>query len=487
MENLHENVTKAINKINIDLQQERDMIETNNIDPENGIIDYINDDNVQTNRNKALKYKDLLDIKLLRTNKREGLIRARIFGADHSIGDVLVFLDSHIEVNQNWLPPLLTRLSEGVDIDKGVPYSSRVVMPVIDVINADTFEYTSSPLVRGGFNWGLHFKWESLPKGTLKFDEDFIKPIKSPTMAGGLFAIYREYFDFIGKYDSGMDIWGGENLELSFRIWMCGGSLELLICSRVGHVFRNRRPYSAGDKEDTMLKNSLRLAHVWMDEYAKKYIEQNPSAAHYDYGDVSDRHALRKHLGCKSFKWYLDHIYPEMEMNDGVEKNKRIAALNDSEKNKFQPWHSRKRVYIDSYQIRLSNTSLCIQSMKDIKTKGGGIALAKCIRTLNQMWFETSKNELILGRVLCLEATDNMIPRLSKCHELGGAQEWKHKDSIYTTVITDSQLPNMMTIVKPHLMKNTKYLLAPVGGPAISEHVSNHDKGSAWGSKNPQF
>lgn len=37
-------------------------------------------------------------------------------------------------------------------------------------------------------------------------------------MAGGLFAIYREYFNYIGKYDPGMNIWGGENLEMSFRV-----------------------------------------------------------------------------------------------------------------------------------------------------------------------------------------------------------------------------------------------------------------------------
>lgn len=68
---------------------------------------------------------------------------------------------------------------------------------------------------------GLHFKWENLPKSTLKSNEDFVKPILSPTMAGGLFAINRAYFKELGEYDNGMNIWGGENLEISFRVSFC--------------------------------------------------------------------------------------------------------------------------------------------------------------------------------------------------------------------------------------------------------------------------
>ncbi|VDQ15122.1 unnamed protein product [Trichobilharzia regenti] len=44
------------------------------------------------------EYMDMLKVvKIVRTKQREGLIRARMLGAEHSTGDVLVFLDSHIE------------------------------------------------------------------------------------------------------------------------------------------------------------------------------------------------------------------------------------------------------------------------------------------------------------------------------------------------------------------------------------------------------
>ena len=136
-------------------------------------------------------------VKVYTAPERLGLIRARIFGARKATGDVLVFLDSHVEANVQWLEPMLDRIHGE---------RTRVVTPIIDIVNADTFNYEPSPLVRGGFNWGLNFKWDAIPRSELQTDQDFSKPFKSPTMAGGLFAMDRMYFHELGEYDPGMQV-----------------------------------------------------------------------------------------------------------------------------------------------------------------------------------------------------------------------------------------------------------------------------------------
>ncbi|XP_070709222.1 polypeptide N-acetylgalactosaminyltransferase 11 isoform X1 [Pempheris klunzingeri] len=350
-------------------------------------------------------------VKLVRNQRREGLIRGRMIGASHATGEVLVFLDSHCEVNQAWLQPLLAPIQKD---------RRNVVCPVIDIISADTLAYSPSPIVRGGFNWGLHFKWDPVPPSELNGPEGATGPIRSPTMAGGLFAMNRKYFNELGQYDAGMDIWGGENLEISFRIWMCGGQLLIIPCSRVGHIFRKRRPYGSPGGQDTMAHNSLRLAHVWMDEYKEQYLSLRPELRDRSYGNISDRAALRKQLQCRSFRWYLDTVYPEMQtVANGNKQQQQPLFINKG---------LRRPKVLQRGRLRNLATGRCLVAQGRASQKGGVVVLRPCDpRDSEQDWAYDEEGQLVLAGLLCLDVSEVRTfdpPRLMKCHGSGGSQQW---------------------------------------------------------------
>jgi polypeptide N-acetylgalactosaminyltransferase len=231
-----------------------------------------------------------------------------MLGASYATGEVLTFLDCHIECNPGWMEPLLARVKES---------PKTIVVPVITTISWDNFAFHgagANPQI-GGFDWRLTFQWHSIPAHEQKRRNATTDPIRSPTMAGGLFAVNKDWFEYLGTYDSGMDIWGGENLEVSWRVWMCGGSLEILPCSIVGHVFPKEAPYA----RPNFVENTLRAVEVWMpEEYKRHFYIRNPQAKTKNYGDISERVSLRDSLHCKPFSWYLNTIYPDLHIPEDL-------------------------------------------------------------------------------------------------------------------------------------------------------------------------
>ena len=119
-----------------------------------------------------------------------------------------------------------------------------------------------------------------------------------------------------------MYVWGGENLELAFRAWMCGGKAATVTCSRVGHVFKqspNKFDGTKQKKEITIQKNLIRVADVWMDGMRKYFYAttlmfdfKRYKLDEKDIETLRERTALRKKLKCHNFEWYLYNVFPEM-------------------------------------------------------------------------------------------------------------------------------------------------------------------------------
>ncbi|KAG7480149.1 polypeptide N-acetylgalactosaminyltransferase 17 [Solea senegalensis] len=265
-------------------------------------------------------------VKIVRNQKREGLIRARIEGWKVATAEVTGFFDAHVEFTPSWAEPVLARIKED---------HKRILLPSIDNIKHDTFEVERYENSGHGYNWELWCMYISPPKQW--WDEgDMSAPIRTPAMIGCSFVVNRDYFGELGLLDSGMDVYGGENIELGIRVcaWLCGGSMEVLPCSRVAHIARTKKPYHSNIAFTTR-RNSLRVAEVWMDEYKSNvYLAWNiPMENHgIDYGDISQRVALRKSLQCKSFDWYLDNVYPEMRRYNntlfyGEIRNSKVSHL----------------------------------------------------------------------------------------------------------------------------------------------------------------
>ncbi|XP_023710345.1 polypeptide N-acetylgalactosaminyltransferase 2 isoform X2 [Cryptotermes secundus] len=372
----------------------RTVISVLNRTPSDLVEEVILLDDCSDNEEDGALLSSLPKVRVIRNQAREGLVRSRILGALEARGDFLMFLDSHCEVNVGWLEPLLERVTQN---------PQTVASPVIDVIDMDTFQYrpTSSQL-KGGFDWSLHFKWVPLSHKQREQQTNPAEPFLSPAVAGGLFLVSRNWFRMLGMFDSGLHIWGGESLEISLKSWLCGGKVEVVPCSRVGHVFRRRHPYTF------------------------------PRGNANTYLSLQEQHEVKSQLDCKPFQWYLENIFPELKLPNeensafgqlrqgslclqSVEESSAIKLAECSESEPSQ--HSWAfSVHTASIQHR----KLCLTVHDRAKCP----VLETCTQSYQQKWSRHGRAVVLLSSGQCLESGTTSEVRLSECRRGAVSQQW---------------------------------------------------------------
>ena len=209
--------------------------------------------------------------------------------------------------------------------------------------------------------------------------------------------------------------------------------MENIPCSHVGHIFRDFHPYHI--PHDSHGINSARMAEVWMDEYKRLFYMHRRDLSRdldhpVDIGDLSDRKAIKDRIQCKSFKWFLDNVYPE----------KFIMDEQSTEYGRLRP-------------VKYPN--MCIDHLqKDTAHHGGSYYMGQylCHGFLGSSQYMCfSQNNELRNEYMCGEARE-VTPHHYKlhmvtCHGSGGSQEWErtkdgrlmHKNSKKCLTAPDNQ------------------------------------------------
>lgn len=258
-------------------------------------------------------------VRIIRLPTRTGLIRARLIGINASQADIVVVLDAHMEVFTNWLPPLLQPIVDDWRV---------LTEPVLVEIHWNRYE-VSRTFFGGnleGFNFDLLTEWHK----RRPVDQIWLN-YENPTIVGAVMAINKTLFWQLGGFDDQLDIYGAEQFDISFKVWMCSGGGRILTvpCSVVGHNYKSAgyHPFFKQKLDDNYLvRNINRVVHVFFDQaYKQVFFNVHPDDALIEPGDLTKQLELKKKLKCKSFGWYLENVFPEFLQMYPLDYKEKVA------------------------------------------------------------------------------------------------------------------------------------------------------------------
>jgi GT2 family glycosyltransferase len=232
------------------------------------------------------------DIRIVRPERRLGPPSARNFGALLASGEIVVWADAHVDPPPGWFDAFASVL-DGRNVG--------AVGPAVSVMGNESS-------VGYGMRWKspkLDVEW--LPRATQC-------PYAVPILGGCFLAMRREVFERTGGFDDGLILWGGGDVELSFRLWMLGLECHVIPGVRVPHLFRSTFPYAV--EAVAVLHNLLRIALVHFNESRLAQVVEalrtnpvfSPALARVAASDVWSRRAQMRNTRRRDDDWFFERF-----------------------------------------------------------------------------------------------------------------------------------------------------------------------------------
>lgn len=303
-------------------------------------------------------------VKIIKNEERQGCAGSRLAGARVASGEILMFVDSHIEMySSTWAQHIILPILEN---------PRTVAMQMLHVIsdlpgfkrNPVNFKPMHYGIINDQFIFG-YIQGKFNQSGTGPEYPSSVKPFETVFAPGSLFAIRKDEFWRLGGYDTGLGVWGGENTELALKVWMCGydgkgpaGRIVVVPCSPVGHVYRVNNKWDGrwppkqpdyvwnryglqqkgfnytknGAPADPfgqiVVRNNMRILRVWMgrDHYAtkryywkafQKHLGEELLEPEWQYfedemdtdPEIGRQESIRDSLKCRNFDWFDKYVY----------------------------------------------------------------------------------------------------------------------------------------------------------------------------------
>ncbi len=194
----------------------------------------INDGSKQDFEDKIKKF----NVVYLKNPYRIGVAASRDIGVKISTSDVAIFFDAHMRFrNDGWSERILEEVSK----DPQSIYCTTCASLKKDRLDIH------NPFTRG---YGAGINLVTSQKGmSREILEPFWLSVKKletvyeiPCILGANYAFHVPWYKKLRGL-GGLKSWGSDEIYLSLKYWLAGGSCKLISDIEIGHIFRDESPY----------------------------------------------------------------------------------------------------------------------------------------------------------------------------------------------------------------------------------------------------